>query len=316
MSKNSYFVDDGWAVWVDGNDTSTIYINDWINPNKRNYIDIAIHTYGIKKTNSLSIYIPFPVSKEEIVDISFLLQRKDILYATFNDACVIDYQKNECTSEIAYHGKTIDLVHISKLDYTLEPLADGTLFHLDFAGLHPYLANDEAYFAFRIPHKSLDGIFLKKINVQNFIKRLRELITTPVIDEKYGYSVRINESRLLPEEINSVGAFHRQKLKRTVISVAINDEYTPNDQGCYRIRRLEEALYREYVPEGFSCEDVIIYQWDQTRERNLRAHFNFYFSIMRSTISWASMVIYLVLIVFIGGFGSALWDLIKLLSRL
>ena len=30
--KQRKFTDDGWAVWVDGDDTSTDYINDWINP--------------------------------------------------------------------------------------------------------------------------------------------------------------------------------------------------------------------------------------------------------------------------------------------
>lgn len=31
-SKNKRFADDGWAVWVNGNDNSTVYINDWLTP--------------------------------------------------------------------------------------------------------------------------------------------------------------------------------------------------------------------------------------------------------------------------------------------
>ena len=30
--KQRKFADDGWAVWIDGEDTSTIHINDWLNP--------------------------------------------------------------------------------------------------------------------------------------------------------------------------------------------------------------------------------------------------------------------------------------------
>ena len=30
--KQRKFADDGWAVWLEGNDTSTVYINDWVNP--------------------------------------------------------------------------------------------------------------------------------------------------------------------------------------------------------------------------------------------------------------------------------------------
>ena len=37
--KHRKITDDGWAVWIDGDDTSTIYINDWINPKGNSYID-------------------------------------------------------------------------------------------------------------------------------------------------------------------------------------------------------------------------------------------------------------------------------------
>jgi hypothetical protein len=52
-----------------------------------------------------------------------------------------------------------------------------------------------------MPHKSLNEIFKPRINVGNILDRLRDLVTTPVISEKFGYSIRINESRLLPEEV-------------------------------------------------------------------------------------------------------------------
>ena len=45
--KQRKFADDGWAVWIDGEDTSTIHINDWLNPKRKSYVDIAIHTRGI-----------------------------------------------------------------------------------------------------------------------------------------------------------------------------------------------------------------------------------------------------------------------------
>lgn len=312
-TRHKSFADDGWAVWIDGDDTSTIYLNDWLNPKKHSYVDIAVHTRGIRGTNSLNVYMPFPVTKEELTDISLLLKDRSILCAKFNAACIIDYMKNDCTSEIAYHGKTVDLVHVSKLKYSLEPMGDGTFFHMGFGQLHEFLDNNEAYFLFRIPHKSLDSIFATKLDVGRFAKRMKRLITTPVKQENYGYSVRINEVRLLPTEINRTGAFHRQKLKRVAVSISVNEEYEVNDQGCYRIRRLEDKLYSGYVPQGFSCEDVITYQWDQNREKNLHGHFNFYFSIARNSVSRVSMLIYMLMLVIFGSMGSALYDLIKLL---
>ncbi len=307
------FADDGWALWLDGDDTSTLYLNDWLDPRGRSYVDVAIHARSIRVTRSLNLYIPFPVSQDELVDISPLLRDEKVLYATFNAACIIDYRKNECTSELAYHGKTVDLVHIDALGYTLAPLSEGTLLTVDIPRLCEFLANDEAYFIFRLPHKSLDRIFAQQTDVRGLFSRLRDQLTSPVVAEKYGYSVRINEARLLPLEIARKGAFHRQKLKRAAISLSISEDYDVNDRDCYRIRRLEAPLYRDYVPEGFSCNNVITYQWDQTREKNLLGHFNFYFSIARNAMSRASLIFYLLVVVVLGSCGSAFWDLIKLI---
>ena len=154
--KQRNFADDGWAVWVDGDDTSTVYINDWLNPKGKNYVDFAIRIRGIKASKSLHVYVPFVVDKNEIEDVSLRFNDKKILQATFSAACIVDYMKNEHTSEIAYNGKTIDLVHVSTLDYQVERLEEGTLITIVLLNLRSFLENDESYFIWRMPHKSLD----------------------------------------------------------------------------------------------------------------------------------------------------------------
>jgi hypothetical protein len=166
-----------------------------------------------------------------------------------------------------------------------------------------------------MPHKSLDEIFKPRVNMGNALGRLRDLLTTPVIFEKYGYSIRINESRLLPEEITRIGAFHRQKLKKAVIVLSIDESYEVNDAGCYRIRRLEENLYEGYLPENYRCEDVITYQWQQNREYNFQGQFNFYYNIIKNSVSRGSMFLYMLLLTAIGVMGnlmaSWIYDLMK-----
>jgi hypothetical protein len=308
--KQRKFADDGWAVWIDGDDTSTVYINDWLNPKGMSYIDIAVRIRGIKISSALHVYVPFAVARHEIEDVSLLFNDTKILQATFSAACIVDYKKNECTSEIAYNGKTVDIVHISTLDYQVDQLTDGTLISVDFNPLQQFLDNDEAYFIWRMPHKSLNEIFKPRVNVGNALTRLRDLITTPVVSEKYGYSIRINESRLLPEEITRIGAFHRQKLKKAVIKLAIDEKYELNDSGCYRIHRLEENLYRSYLPEKYKCEDVIAYQWNQNREYNFQGQFNFYYNITKESISRKSMCLYMVVLMAISILGDILADLV------
>ena len=314
--KQRKFADDGWAIWIDGEDTSTIHINDWLDPKGTSYVDIAVHIRGIKSSKLLNVYVPFSVMNEEIQDVSLSFEDTKILQAIFSAACIVDYKKNPYTSEIAYNGKTVDIIHISTTGFTVDPLSRGSLIRVDLQKLQPYLDNDEAYFIWRMPHKSLDAIFKSYVDVGNAMERLRDLITTPVVSEKYGYSIRINESRLLPEEITRIGMFHRQKLKKAVITLSVDEKYELNDSNCYRIRRLEENLYKGYLPKEYRCDDVITYQWNQSRDDNLQGQFNFYYSITRNSISRGSMLLYIVLLLAVGVVGDFISEAVQALIGL
>ena len=314
--KYKKFADDGWAIWIDGDDTSTIYLNDWLNPKGKSYVDMAIRIRKIKASKVMHVFVPFSVSETEIEDVSLLFNNTKILQATFSAACIVDFKKNAHTSEIAYNGKTVDIVHISTLTYDTVPLSHGTLLRVDLENLQQYLDNDEAYFIWRMPHKTLDEIFKPRVDVGNALDRLKDLITTPVVSEKFGYSIRINESRLLPEEITRIGAFHRQKLKKAVVTISVDENYELNDSGCYRIRRLEENLYKDYLPADYRREDVITYQWNQSREQNFHGHFNFYYSITKNSISKGSMLLYMILLFLLGILSDVISDTVRALLSL
>ena len=309
--KQRKFVDDGWAIWTDGDDVCTIYLQDWLNPKGKSYVDLAIRIRNVKGNTRMRVYIPFEVSCEEIDDVSLLFDDTKILQAVFGSACIVDYKKNDFTSEIAYIGKTVDIVHISTLDYQLSALADGTLMDIDFKALQPYIANDEAYFIWRMPHKSLDKLFKSRVGAGNIATQFRDLITSPMLSEKHGYSVRINESRHLPEEITRVGSFHRQKIKKAVITISVSEDYDINDEGCYRIRHLEDDLYGKYIPDKYKTDDVISYQWHQNRETNLQGQFNFYYNITKNSISAGSMTVYMILLMLLAVMGEILGDFAK-----
>ena len=273
-------------------------------------MDVAIRIRGVKDTRNLNVYIPFLVEKAEVEDLSHRLKDEDVFRAIFSTRCILDYKKNPYTSEMAYHGKTVDLVHISCTDYTVKPLAEGTLLTVQIDEILKYLDNDEAYFLFRLPHKNLDEIFKPQIDVQGAFTRLRDLLTSPVVSEKYACSVRVNEARLLPDEINQIGAFHRQKLNKAVVTLSLQEDYQVNDSNCYRIHRLEKDLFGAYAPEGFDCDEAVAYEWNESREKNLYGHFNFYFGITRDTISKSSMLLYMILLFVVSLMGNVLWELV------
>ena len=309
--KQRNFVDDGWAIWTDGDDICTIYLQDWLNPKGNSYVDLAIRIRNVKVNTRMRVYVPFVVTRDEIEDVSLYFNDTKILQAVFGSACIIDYKKNEFTSEIAYIGKTVDIIHLSTLDYKLSELSNGTLLDLDLSSLQQFIDNDEAYFIWRMPHKSLNMLFKSKVGAGSIMSRFRDLITSPVLFEKYGYSVRINEPRRLPEEITRVGSFHRQKLKKAVITLSVSEDYDINDEGCYRIRHLEEELYENYLPAKYKTDDVISYQWHQDRESNLQGQFNFYYNISKNSINGRSMTVYMILLMLLAVMGEILGDFAK-----
>lgn len=129
--------------------------------------------------------------------------------------------------------------------------------------------------------------------------------------QKYGYSIRINEARLLPSEINKIEVLHQQRICKVLVTISIDEAYELNDSNCYRIRRLEEDLYINYAPPGYDCSDVITYQWVEERDKNMKAHYNFYFDIVHSKISQNSVLLYVLIMLLTAVAGNAIYGLIR-----
>ena len=308
--KTRKFADDGWGIWIDGDDRSTVYLNEWINPKGKSYVDIAIRIYGAKKANELNIYVPFGITADEITDLSVELEDDAILRGLFNTNGIVDAEKNEYTSELKYDGRTVSLINLSKEILKAKRIAEGTVITAALNKIQQHITSDEAYVIFRIPHRTLDEVFTPQMNVRGSIERLKELISSPVVMQKYGYSIRINEARLLPTEINKIEVLHQQRIRKALVTISIDEEYELNDSNCYRIRRLEEDLYKNYAPQGYDCSDAITYQWVEERAANMKAHYNFYFDIVHSKISQKSVLLYMLIILITAVAGSALYDLI------
>ena len=308
--KTRKFADDGWGIWIDGDDRSTVYLNEWINPKGKSYVDIGVRIYGAKKANDLNIYVPFEITEHEIADLSVELSDDNILRGLFNTNGIVDAEKNEYTSDLKYDGRTVSLINLSKEILKAKRIAEGTVITAALNKIQQHITSDEAYVIFRIPHRTLDEVFTPQMNVRGSIERLKELISSPTVTQKYGYSIRINEARLLPKEINKIEVLHQQRIRKALITISIDEEYELNDSNCYRIRRMEEDLYKDYAPHGYDCSDVITYQWVEERDKNMKAHFNFYFDIVHSKISQKSVLLYMLIILITAVAGSALYDLI------
>ena len=315
-SKKRRFADDGWALWIDGDDRSTIYLNEWINPKGRSYVDVSVRVYGAKEAKSVNLFVPFGVEENEITDLSYMLADSSALRALFNTNGKVVSEKNQYASELSYDNRTVCLINLTNEFTKVGKVSYGTVITVDFEFIKNFITSDEAYLIFRIPHKTLDEIFAPAIDVGSIFDRINSLIQSPIISEKYGYSIRINEARLLPPEINEIDDLQEQRIRKALVTISLGEEYEMNDSTCYRIRRLEAELNRNYAPEGYDCSDAITYQWVEERDSNMKAHYNFYFTMEHNEISRMSMFVYLFMVLLIGTLGGAIYDLFKLMFGL
>ena len=315
-SKKRKFADDGWALWIDGDDRSTIYLNEWINPKGRSYVDISVRVYGAKETKAVNFFVPFEIEMNEITDLSYMLSDSSALRALFNTNGKVDAEKTKYTSELSYDNRTVSLVNLTNEFTDVKRVSYGTVITINFEFIKDFVTSDEAYLIFRIPHKTLDKVFAPTIDVGSTFDKINSLIQSPIISEKYGYSIRINEARLLPPEINEIEELHEQRIRKTLVTISIGDEYEMNDSTCYRIRRLEAELNKNYAPEGYDCLDAITYQWVEERDSNMKSHYNFYFTMEHNEISKLSIFFYIVIVLIIGVTDGIIYDLVKLLLGL
>lgn len=315
-SKIRHFADDGWAVWIDGDEKSTVYFNEWVNPEQASYVDIGIRMYGAREAKEVNIYIPFEVEQSEINDLSTMLKNKDILRGVFNNSCSVSDDLNGNVFKVTYGKHVLNIIKLLPTVYQFQNMSSGVLLTVDLTRIKNEITADQLYMIFRLPHKSMDEAFKERIDVVSTVKNLHEIATTPIITKKYGYSTRVNEARMMPQEISNIETLHNQNLRKVLVSISINDEYELNDFNCYRIRRLEEKLYNNYAPPGFNCLDAVNYQWVEERERNMKTHYNFYFDISRNTVSKKSLILYLCIVLTLAMMGNTLYGLFSSLLEM
>ena len=315
-NKKRKFADDGWALWIDGDDRSTIYLNEWINPKGRSYVDVSVRVYGAKLTKTVNFFIPFVIEESEICDLSYMLADSSALRALFNANGKVDSEKTKYTSELRYDNRMVSLINLKNDFITVKNVSYGTVISVDIEFIKDCITSDEAYMIFRIPHKTLDAVFAPTIDVKGVFDKINSLIQSPILSEKYGYSIRINEARILPAEINEIEALQEQRIRKALVTISLSDDFEMNESACYRIRRLEADLARNYAPEGYDCSDAITYQWVEERDYNMKAHYNFYFTMEYNEVSKMSMFIYLLMVLLTGALGGGIYDLFKLLFGL
>jgi len=307
MAKISQqFATDGFAIWLNGNLTEfdfDVHINEWILPKNNSYIDIGIRLYNSKNITDCFVFVPYIFSQNELVDLSLKLANENIARGICNANCLIRTSSNSPIIEIEYNEKKENVINLSSTSLTIISINYGMLIQITLTNVIPLLIYEESYIRFRLPHKTLDTFFRTKKHDYKF------QFDSPVIIDRYNYVIKFNEVRSLPFEIRNVFSKSKQNLNEVITYLSINEKYIIDNSFCQNIRNLESDLYENYVPDEFSCSDVIVYQWHTQNKR----HYIFNIRIDYSNIVWSSFLLYAILFILFNFIGNILWELIFLL---
>lgn len=299
---------DGFAIWFSGNSQCfefDVHINEWIAA-KSNFIDIGIRIFNTYDIKNGYIFIPFKLSSSSVVDVAHTLSDEKITRGVFNTACKITIPIDKPIFKIEYNNRIENIIPLDLLKPVTNTIEDGTLIQLSFNDVISRLDTSETYIRFRIPHESLNKRFISPKH------NYKSIFESPIITDKINYTIQINESRTLPSRIKYFFADNSQHINKVRVLLSASQEYDIDDSTCYKVRHLEEDLYKNYVPSVFKCDNAITYHWVIEN----MTHYNFFIKLEIKKLLYKSLLLYSILIILLSFVGNILWKLLTMLPYL
>lgn len=307
MTKKTLY-DEGFAFWLETRDrincSLDVHINEWFSPKEQTFMDIGLRVYSANSIDKIGIFIPFLINEEEITDLFDQMSDKNISRIIFNSDCKINSSTAESITEIKYNDREENLVELSLLSFSTQEVYDdnnikGTIIYLDIKNAKEKFTKNELYIRFRIPHKPIKDLFKSKIN-------LTSCLISPENSFEYNYVIRVNEVRTLNKNIRMLLKSNCSRINKIIVTASIPTKFDICDDRCYRIRTLEKTLYETYLPNNFSGNDTLSYQW----KCEYKDHYYINIKIKKKSISVISVLGYLIVTILLSTFCSALWTLI------
>lgn len=296
--------------------------------NDISYFDIGLKVKNISLAKSVCVYVPFKVEEKEISDLSDNFRNSVLTSAIFNenyttpndtknkiipvtneDTKQIDFYVYELKSENDDNSKflkcenklggcIITIDNIKKMNFTTE------------------MNGKEIYFRFRIAKKTFPVL----LNEHKSKFWAFQSISSKIYDIDFRcMDKRSMNSDLLSEINNGEGS---KKIDITALHfLLITKTYVDVSQDAGKGRKLEEKIWNDYVMCPVSSakrptDDLIAYHYcqkasEEKKEKLDKIEKYFVKYSVEKSLIW----IYILVSVFIGAGGSALWSLILVLIK-
>lgn len=233
---------------------STNY-NIWTDFGLSNFLDISLNVFNAPSRFSVTVFLPFTVSKNELTDLGPFYKNESIATGIYDCPITVQEFKNENYIVLLTNqeGPTA-FIQLSDSDYSIEAL-DNSSTLIKFVIPTP-VNYQKVTFTFRIPFKSLTSqIHHILANKRNWL----DVIATPVMQRTLPFDYRVNEVRSLPSVIAREAKDTLFKEQRFFINV-------PNDievdrLNCVKVRSIETDIFKEYFPSKCYKNGGLCYMW-------------------------------------------------------
>ena len=270
----------------------------------KQFLDIGLKVFGIKKARELKIYLPFKILKREIMDLGGRLS-KELVGAVFNADLSITETTNSKVAKIT-DKKGVPQFNIysidTKNDIKVPKKYEGSIIRMD---VNKILPDEPIYYRIRINSSGLD-----KFNVVYMLKSswLEHFSTnTELVD------FRVNEKRnlgdTLLEEMNREDGVVFKDVDFFVMREFTYD-YVSSIKELHRSRLLEEDVWQLYVGDDYDCSKIIAYQLKWEKKDKDIIGFNAFIKYKFLESNWKTIGRFICILIGIGLVGGFLATLI------
>lgn len=304
---NYGYVDSDFAFWYEDASVNArqpdIHLNFWVGyKNEKACIDIGIRFYQGMRIRQYYIYVPFGVVLSDIEDLFETFKYKEVAEGIFNKNCNISINAPEDNIELSYDGGKEKILPLIKLRITSTRCGQGSILCLDLESVKTIISNDNIYFRWRLPCPILSNIIKKSI-LHGFS------IDSPYIMSNYRYFFKINEIRSLPSDVKDKINITSKYYNSIVIILVNSNKIDINTSNCYKIRILEEDLFKKYKPKDYMDPSSNVYQWHVIN--NSSGSCSFIIEANARRINWISVLIYFLIILMTSLLANGIFECLK-----
>ena len=310
------------AIWCEGSQLDAscecnydVHFNLWTNVNPYT-LDIGIKLKYFSKLDSICIYFPFGLNKDNISDLGGTITKtKEMLNAVFNES----YTKEEAEEpkQISIKENQKSLFYVYKLDVENDidiiKKYEGSILAIKLKDKKSLQNGTEYYFRIRIDDEKLSELVEKRKNISNIFSAL--LVENDFID------FRLNDWRSLHNEslIEHVrdNKAKNYGMKKVNFFVMTNGDTEIKSNTKKSERKLETGAWEEYLDKLKKDSVILAHQWQKLPEENM-TNFNSFNAYLRFKKQWfnvQTVAWYLLIIISINVLSSLIWELIKIFNK-